>query len=721
MRRNRFPFVLTAAALFAVFALVIPATAQKVNYDEFAKTVEQSIRIGDTRRLERTIKENPTHAMGHFRALVLQDLRNQDGANADVRAAFIAAWKGGFDGSDTLEQLDRWLQTASADVLRTYESTRQALNRCYGELDRLQNGAVKERKAYTQLRDTLMQVVQAFDTIGYPVDAADAWGLLSRVYNAMPERTIADRKDAVYAVEQFLAKREVWNYTGDQYYPQNKGWLIAEKERIADDEKQGEKREEEGYKGDVKGVDAYLMPDADKAEVIADLTFEPVTKPKPDYVLKGNSVGPEWFTVRVLNTGPAKLDWFAGGELYMVRPGASDFGITLDGSEPDLKKNKYTEVEASNRLKKPAEFHLDAAGRLPYAMWFFVGSGQEQFLGISQNLAPYTDSSGNDAATVYFKSAASWTTEAFGEEIVFYDDNTDGKLFVEDPFAVRIPDRHIGAGPDQEVMVPSFDGMKVGKRGAVQPLSTWHKFGDGWYHLRAKDTVDGRKVGFRPANPEYLKTGTVKLDWDGPRGAGPMFLLIRGQGDFEGAVFDLADGKPHEVPVGEYLLAFGRIESGKGARLMSANIFPGAMGPIAVEDGKEAVVKLGAPFHIDFEAERMGDSVKIDPTKIRIRGAGGEIYTHLNGAVPEAEVVSSKADNGKGARPVGELVPIPDSDTLNRIANKVSTLGMQVGYYPMAKGATEDPTLTVEVPEGQFVGIREKKNALLGPLEPVWK
>ena len=104
--------------------------------------------------------------------------------------------------------------------------------------------------------------------------------------------------------------------------------------------------------------------------------------------------------------------------------------------------------------------------------------------------------------------------------------------------------------------------------------------------------------------------------------------------------------------------------------------------------GKEAVVKLGAPFHIDFESERTGDAVKIDPTKIRIRGAGGEIYTHLNGAVPEAEVVSSKTDNGKGARPVGELVPIPDTDTLNRIANKVPTLGIQIGYYPIAKGAT---------------------------------
>ena len=96
-------------------------------------------------------------------------------------------------------------------------------------------------------------------------------------------------------------------------------------------------------------------------------------------------------TARVINTGPARIEWFAGGDLYMVRPGANEFGVTLDGTEPDMKKNDYVEVDASNRLKKPSVFSLDKDGRLPYAMWFYLASDQEPFLGVNQILEKFLE------------------------------------------------------------------------------------------------------------------------------------------------------------------------------------------------------------------------------------------------------------------------------------------------------------------------------------------
>jgi hypothetical protein len=698
--------------LLALCALRAPLAAQKDTYDAFLEALTQSVRVGDEKRLDKAVRENPIHTVAHYRGLVLTMVRDPAADNAKDRQALEAAWERVYEGR-TLDYLSRWLQQADASTLKTYDKAQQALAQAYGELARLQRDKVADRKTWEALRDSLMRIAEAFDQIGDPLDAADAWGVIARVYSEIPERNLTDRKDGVFAIEQFLALRGRWQWTKDTYYLQNQNWLKAERERLAEEQAAADKRQGEGYDGPVKGVEAYLVPDADAKELSAALRFEVAAKPRTDMCAQGGPVPMLWPAVTVLNGGPAAFQWFKGADIFLVRPGNMDFGVTLVGTEADLSKNPFTEVEVGSKLKKPSEFALDREGRRPYAMWFFVGSAQEPYMGINQNLEPTRES-----AVVYYKSAASWVAEVAGEEITFYDDNSNGKLFEDDPYAYGLKDRNLGAGPDEEVAVPAYDGMKIGK-GDAQPYSEWVKVGEHWYHVRGKD--DGTGVGLRPVNPEYFSTGMLELDWGGAKGTEPAVLIVQGRGDFRGARFDLSGGKPVEVPVGDYELSFGRIESGKGARIMTANVFPGSFERVKVEAGKTTTIALGAPFHLDFQKAGTETEVEIDAVGIRIRGRAGELYTHVNGAAPAPHVLIARSDDGKGAREAGEFVPIRDPETLNLVSNGQRTLGSHVGFYPIPKGSRGETRLKLAVPPGHFVGLQEKKNKLFGKLDPIFK
>lgn len=700
-------------ALCALVACVLcaRAPAQKDTYDEFLQAITQSIRLGDEKRLDKSVRDNPMHTVSHYRGLVITTLRDPSKDNAADKKALEEAWSRVYE-SRTLEMMSRWLQSLDQSQLTQMDKGAVALAKAYGQLALLEKEKVQDRQPYIDLIQALMKIAQVLGELGDAVNAADAWGVIARVYTVIPDRTVADQREGVFAIERFLEHRDRWQWK-DDHYLKNENWAKAERERIKVEEATAEKRKAEGYDGDARGVEAYLVPDADSKEIVAELSFEMLDEPKIDMSPQGGPVPMQWPAVSVTNEGPAMFQWFKGADVFLVRPGANEFGVTLRKPSEEPQRGDVVEAETASQIKDPTRFALDAEGQRPYAMWFFVGGSQETYQGINQNLQPTPD-----RAVVYYKSASSWVAEVDGTEITFYDDNTNGLLFETDPLAYGLKDRNLGAGPDEEVPVPAFDSMKIGK-GPIQPYSEWVQIDDVWYHVRGKD--DGRKVGLRPVNPEYFKTGEVQLEWSGGRATQPAVLIVQGRGDFGGARFDLSGGKPVEVPAGEYELAFGRIESGKGARMMTANVFPGTFEKFTVEPDKTAQIELGAPFQLDFTKGGSDTMVEIDALTIRVRGRGGEIYTHINGATPAPEVLVARGEDGKGARPSGEFQPIRDPETLNRVATAHATLGSQVGFYPIPDGSDGTTVLKVEVPPGHFVGLQEKKNKLFGKLEPIFK
>lgn len=700
--------------VLSVALIAVTATAQKVGYDEFTTMLSQAQRLNDAKTLDRAVKENSVHTLSHYRGLVLGMLSGKaQPDNEEQRRLLREAWTRSFSGR-TLERLDRWLQEVGETALRNDEKAQQALNQAYAEMDRLSRNKVSDRRPYEALRDSLLEISRAFETIGNALGAADAWGVIGTVYVAIPSPTLDDKREAISAIARFLEHRDSWDWKTDDFYLKNANWLKAERERLKADEASAEKRRAEGYGDNVRGTAAYLVPDADASEIKVPVKFDVWTKPKADMCVQGGPIPMMWPRIDVSETGPTAFQWFKGAGLFLVRPGATKYGVTLDGSEVDLKKNKFTPVTAGNKPKKPNEFFLDAEETRPYAMWMFTGGSQEAFQGYNQNLEPQPE-----RATVYYKSAGSWSAEIDGVDVVIFDDNNNGKIFEEDPFEYGLSNRHIGAGPGDEVRIPAYDGMKIGKE-PERPYSSWVEIGQTWYHLRGHD--GGTSLGVRKTNPEYFKTGTIQLEWAGPKAAAPEVVIVEGEGDFATARFNLADGDPVEVPAGRYRLTYGRVVSGKPPRALTCDIFGGAFEPVAVEEGKNAVVALGEPFHVDFDREGSGDKVKINALKMRVRGRGGELYVHINGAAPAPEVVTAKSEDGKGAKVLGEFVNLTDPEMAGRLANANSTLGSHVGFYPVVKGDAEGSLeLEVSVPRGQLLGLRQNKNKLFGKLEPVWK
>ncbi|HLU39566.1 MAG TPA: hypothetical protein VK081_09280, partial [Planctomycetota bacterium] len=355
----------------------------------------------------------------------------------------------------------------------------------------------------------------------------------------------------------------------------------------------------------------------------------------------------------------------------------------------------------------------DADKTRPYAMWLFVGSDKEPYMGLEQNLAP-----DEKRSLLFYKSAASWHATINGEEVILYDSNADGRLMTSDPyqFGLQVPN----VEPGKMTTVPAYDCMQVGRKGAVQPFSEYAKIGDKWFHLRP--AKDGAAISARAVVPEFLPTGTLQMKWTGPRSTHVHCLVVRGEGNLSVAAFNLASGKPVEVPAGSYVIDFGRVSEGKGSTMVTADILRGESEPIRVEAGATTVVTIGAPFTFAFEKTPQGTDVEIDAHKIRVLGAAREHYLRLNGCVPEIDVLFAKDEKGRGQKVVGSFGPVPDHDVATRLNAEFRDIGYYNPMFPIVKGAKERLTVLRFTPAGEgFVALRTAKSKVFGKIESAWK
>jgi hypothetical protein len=574
--------------------------------------------------------------------------------------------------------------------------------------------------------------------------AAEAWGLIAQINEAMPQKTTQDRTELISALRRFVELRENWSWTQDAFYAQNKNALEMETRSVQLAREETARREEEGYAVDVRGMEAMVMPNAE--EQVSELKFAMVRAMEMDMFVKSGDVHLMWPSValRGEEPSPGSLLAFKKSELYLTRPKSNDFAIS-PSRNPD--SEALTEVAASSR-PKPALFYLDEEKTEPYAMWFYLGSQTEKYMMAEMDMSP-----SRDQAEVFYRSAASWTTTINGEDVIFYDDNLDGLLFSTDAFDHETRLRTLGEVTNEGIAVPAYDSMRIGgSRSPRVPFSGAAKVGDTWYHLRG---VEDYKVGARELNPDYFKTGEVKMVWNGSRNTTPKLLVIQGRDDLRSAAFDISSGKPIEVPAGDYQIGFGRIIVGRGARMMSAHIFQGDSRPFTVAAGETFELNLGEEFYIDFVREGTDMQLKVDSTKMRVLDQTGALYAHLHGAVIVPEVVATLRADGRGARPIGEFLPIEKGDDpilaaqplLGRealtfakarssggggrggrggVGQQRSADGRQLapgaqigGSFRAARSTT---VLTIELrDEGLRVGVRQLKHPLFGDLLPVLK
>jgi hypothetical protein len=693
------------------------ALAQGFTREQFRAEFAKGLEYNDEKLMDRAIKKDdgPTHAWQYFEELYVEKWQGT-GANDDKRVAereaklkaLQAAWKRCFEGSGTLEKVQRWIDGMDNSVYQRLQAGRNTSAKVWAHAQTVMQAQVKGE--YEQVMKQFMDLARNAETIGHALEAADLWGLAGTIGNRMPDKTVEDRENILFLTQQFLLQRDAWSYTGDKWYAISNEFAKSEKVRIEDAKKSADKRAAAGYDANAKGIDALVMPGVAEAKQPLEFEAQKGWDAELDYGPKNGPSPALWWNVSVKGDGSyAQLNWFRRLPLYLVRQGNTKFAVGADPADA----SRLTEVDVSSKGKL-STFFLDAEKKQPYAMFFWAGSDRERVGEAECNLAFTTD-----MANVYFRSAASWKATVGADPMVFYDDNANGLPgdadALDPPFKVHTQGVHSGDGSD----APLLDSMRIGK-GPRVPFSEFVKLSTGWHYIRR----DGNEVlGVRPLNPEYVKTGKVKLEWAGPKTGAPTQLVIRGSGDYKSAYFDVAGGKEVEVPCGEYAVIFGRIVAGKGARAQTATIYRGSAATFAVEPGATHVLKMGAPYEIEFARKGDQDAV-IDALSIHLKEASGCMITEFqNGISLVPEVFAAKAEDGKGAKPVGKFVRFTDGDLLNEAAKKHGSLGLLCATFPMPAGyRSGDLVLEIKLPEaGMKVGLKVKKHPLFGQLDSAWK
>ena len=702
----------TAVFVSLLLALTAALPAQDLNRADFRKAWAQGIKLEDDKILDKAMKR------GHMHAIVFYEefwrvASSRDDQVAELNSdALMASWGRCFDSQDTLKHVQRWVDGCTDALFRRLQSCRSNSAKIWDDYtSNVATGQVK--KDYESCYQDFLKLARIAESIGHYQEAAVLWGLASVIGNKIPGKTIEDRESVVFAIEQQLACRDRWNYTFDSHYTGNKAFVKSELLKIEVDRKKADKRSNEGYDANSNGVEALLMP-----KVVAKkyaLKFEALRDWKAaDYGSRGGPVPSYWWLDSLGESGSSrKMGWFRQRDMYLLRRGANKFAVSWTADD-----SKQAMQIAVSPKAKPSTFYLGTDKALPYAMFFWIGTDAEP-----TGVAKCNYSATDKIANIYYRSASSWKTTIETEAVVFYDDDASGKPGDGEPFVGELKSHIVGDPTGQGVLVPMFDSMKIGK-GKRAPYSQFAKLAAGWHYL---EIAGGTDVAVRPLNPEYFKPGEVQLAWTGPKPTHPDQLVIQGRGDYAGAIFDVAGGKPVEVPAGEYSVIWGRMTKGKGGRLQTAQIYPtDAHEPFIVKAGETFTLDMGAEkggFKLDFERE--GDrNASVSALTICVAEKSGCKITAMHGIGIAADVLANKFADTKGSKSVGAFQPFVNDQLIGAAANQYNNLGFMAATFPMPKGYRKgEMVLSFKLPaDNMKVGLfAKKKHKFFGPLQTVWK
>lgn len=699
-----------AVLVSLLLALTSAVSAQELTADAFRKAWAQGMELEDDKLLDKAMKRGHRHALLYFEGC-WHSAQSGNNQSAELQCeALFASWERCFKNRTTLEKLQRWIDGSAGKSYTRLQTIRSDSARIWGDYtSNVATGLIK--KDYQSCFEDYQKLAKAAESIGQYYEASELWGLASVIANKMPGKTIEDLENAVFAIEQQLAARDNWGYIFDRHYTANKEFVKAELLRIEEAKKKADKRSDEGYDADAKGVESLVMPNVPAKKFV--LNFAPLKdwKKELDYGPRGGPVPQFWWMDSLGESGSSrKMGWFRLRDMYLLRRGANKFAINWSADDTDT----ATEITASGRTKV-STFYLGSNKTLPYAMFFWLGSDQE-----TMGVAKCNYSASDKVANLYYRSASSWKATVDTETLTFYDDDASGRPGDQDPFKGELKSPLVGDHSGEGVIVPLFDSMKVGK-GKRMPYSQFVKLAAGWHYM---ESASGTDIALRPLNPEYVKSAKVQLSWSGAKPTAPDQLVIQGKGDYQNAIFDVAGGKPVEVPAGEYRVIWGRIVNGKGARMQMAQIFPTDNSEsFVVKAGETFKLEMGGPFKIDFERE--GDkSTTINALTICVTEKSGCKLTGLQGLPLDCQVMVAKDDTGKGKKQVGAFVPFTNDQLIGEASRQYNNLGFMVACFPMPKGyKKEEMVMSLKLPaDGMKVTLfTKKKHKFFGKFAPNWK
>jgi hypothetical protein len=334
------------------------------------------------------------------------------------------------------------------------------------------------------------------------------------------------------------------------------------------------------------------------------------------------------------------------------------------------------------------------------AFFFWTGGNQEDLSGVGMNIAPNRNS-----ARVYYKGATGLEFEFQGQKLWCIDENATGG------FGERQGMRSLRHVPYQ-VLVP--DSMVLPGERMPVPFSDFIKLEDGYY----KTKISGTTLKLRKVDMKTTPLGRLRMEYKGPRKCRPVHLVMGEVSAFSGALFDIAaEPKGVEVPAGKYQIVTGMLKVGRGRRAQTATIASGKAVTIDVLPGEEAVVEVGGPYTYDFEY-KLGGSLVVNGSSVKIHGRGGEVYLDVWGGVPEPTVFVRRRGSSRG-RAVGELVRPENGKELD---SYFRAKNQQDNRFGLLDAIFTPMDLRVRKPRGSIeVRLVERRHSLFGKVESEWK
>jgi hypothetical protein len=367
-----------------------------------------------------------------------------------------------------------------------------------------------------------------------------------------------------------------------------------------------------------------------------------------------------------------------GKPLMIVRDGAKGF-FDYDGDGKEGKGEPGCKVIDGKATLNSIKGGGEGKEAEPYAFFMLTG-GQTQWFGTPVNWT----------GRGRYRVACYREAKVLGETVILLDDNSSGSFC--DPSEQR--DNLLRGYPGYV----DNDGMIVGKR--LLPWSDVVEIGGKWFHVKSLDP-HAKKLRTRELD---IETGSVVLKWNGP--VPPKMLVLGEVRQFKGSYVDVAGGKPVPVPVGRWEIAYGRIETGKGAQTKQAWIFKGDAEPIEVKAGETVTLDMGAPYKFDFEAEDQGKALLVKGKSLLVKDKIGAIVGRIYDEIPYPEV----AIRAKGGAAIGK------PKTMARIPTEIFNKDSAWQWFPN--------DLTLDKPDKSVVEaqLTLKKHSMLGgPVQSEWK
>lgn len=650
-----------------------PARSAQDDAKAFRTEFQAAMKLNSREEMARLVQQNVGPAVEWIIETVEEVADRPSDATFDRLDAFKQSWRDSMD-TDFVEDMERYFSLMDPVTKRERSSIRLRYNRSNGEYQG--NLEVKDGQVFGRLSLEFETLADAFEQVGDRYFASQCWFIVASCWDEEYRGNKADLAKAAEAYQKALRHREAIQLE-DRLYTLNK----ARFETLV--------RLGFGPEGSVPTAQPGAPAPVASAggPISVPMTFALVEEiddvERPSYF--ADPVYQMWTGVSLEGKGSSTTFPRIPDGPTVMRLGAADVQLDTNG---DGKGDQP--IPLTGNLE-PVRFNAGSGDTTrACAVLTTTGIEKDVYQGFDMNLAA-TD----DYMTLFYVGAGSMQGVIGETPVRVIDEDVDGVYG-------NVPRLWGHVGASDGAFQPEVDSVVLGDADRAVPWSEFTQVDGKWYKLEL--VANGTELR---ATPTELATGHLRLKYKGPK---PTWLVVQGGGTYERCFYDLADAgsKGVEVPIGRYKLFFGEVRKGKKQQTVKTLILPGASTPgWTVDAGGTVDVELGAPYGFDFRYDTGDESVTVEGQSVVVVGSANERYERPWNCVAHPEVSVRKKGSKRGSKPeeMGSVMT----------QNELVELGWPSAWFP------RDTVVEKKAGEEVEVQLTEKKHALFGKIESVWK